>query len=432
MVIVGAGFAGLEAAKRLARVPVLVTVIDRANHHLFQPLLYQVATAALSPADIAAPVRHVLRHQRNAEVVLAAVEGVDLDRRRLRLSDGEELAYDFLLLAAGATHSYFGHDGWEPMAPGLKTLEDALEIRRRILTAFERAERETDADRRAALLVFGVVGGGPTGVELAGAIAEVSRHTLAGDFRHIRPGSARVVLLEAGPRLLPAFPEPSSAAARRQLERLGVEVRLGAKVTGIDEGGLWLGEERVAAGTVLWGAGVRASRLGGALGVPLDRAGRVEVEPTLCLPGHPEVLVAGDLAAVGQGDGTLVPGVAPAALQMGRHAAANVARALRGEALLPFRYRDRGLLATVGRAAAVACVGRLRLAGLPAWLLWLFVHIWFLIGFRNRVAVMLQWVWSYLTFKRGARLITETARQEGWRGRQGPRSGGVESRRDPR
>jgi len=420
VVIVGAGFAGLAAARRLAREAVQLTVVDRANHHLFQPLLYQVATAALSPADIAAPVRQVLRRQGNAEVVLAEVEGLDLGGRRLRLSNGEELPYDFLLLAAGATHSYFGRDEWEPLAPGLKTLEDALEIRRRILTAFERAERERDEPRRAALLTFAVVGGGPTGVELAGAIAEIAGQTLAGDFRHIRPGSARVLLLEGGPRLLAAFPEALSEAARRQLLRLGVEVRLGAQVTGIDEGGLWIGEARVVAATVLWGAGVRASPLGGALGAALDRAGRVLVEPTLALPGRPEVLAAGDLVAFPQGDGTLVPGIAPAALQMGRHAAANVARALRGEAPLPFRYRDKGLLATVGRAAAVARIGRLRLAGLPAWLLWLFVHIWFLIGFRNRVAVMLQWAWSYLTFKRGARLITETARQERWRGRRGP------------
>jgi len=419
VVIVGAGFAGLEAAKRLARAHARVTVIDRANHHLFQPLLYQVATAALSPADIAAPVRHVLRRQRNAEVVLAAVEAVDLDRRRLLLSDGEELAYDFLLLAAGATHSYFGHDDWEPLAPGLKTLEDALEIRRRLLTAFERAEREPDPIRRATLLTFAVVGGGPTGVELAGAIAEIASQTLIADFRHIHPGSARVLLLEAGPRLLAAFPETLSESARLQLRRLGVDVRLGAAVTGIDQGGLWLGTERVAASTVLWGAGVRASPLAAGLGAPLDRAGRVEVEPTLCLPGRPEVLVAGDLAAVRQADGSPVPGIAPAALQMGRHAAANVVRAIRGEPPLEFRYRDKGLLATVGRAAAVARLGRLRLSGLSAWLLWLLVHVWFLIGFRNRVAVMLQWAWSYLTFKRGARLITETARQEHWRGKSG-------------
>lgn len=412
-VVVGAGFAGLEAAKELARAPLDVVVVDRRNHHLFQPLLYQVATAALNPADISAPVRGVLRDRRGVEVILGEVAGVDLDRRRVRLADGAEVPYEFLVVAAGATHSYFGNDHWAPFAPGLKTIEDALEIRRRILTAFERAEREPDPARRRGLLTFVVVGGGPTGVELAGAIAEIARQTLARDFRHIRPESARVVLLEAGPRLLQAFPEPLPAAARRQLERLGVEVRLGAPVTAVDGAGVLAGGVRIPARTVLWGAGVAASPLGRALGARTDGAGRVLVREDLSLPGHPEVFVVGDLAAVPLREGAdeLVPGIAPAALQMGRHAARNVVRALRGEAPRPFRYRDKGLLATIGRAAAVARIGRLRFSGLVAWLLWLFVHVWFLIGFRNRVAVMLQWAWSYLTFKRGARLITDTAGQ---------------------
>ncbi len=426
VVVVGAGFAGLEAARRLAREPVAVTVVDRRNHHLFQPLLYQVATAALSPADVSAPVRHVLRRQENAEVILDEVVAVDLAHRELGLASGARLPYDFLILAPGATHSYFGRDEWAPLAPGLKTLEDALEIRRRILTAFERAEREPDPARGRALLTFAVIGGGPTGVELAGAIAEIARSTLSQDFRHIRPESARVLLLEAARRLLPSFPEPLSESARRQLERLGVEVRTGALVTAIGPESIAVGEESIPTRTALWAAGVAASPLGRALGAPLDRAGRVLVSPDLSVPGHPEVFVAGDLAAASNADGSPVPGMAPAALQMGRRAAGNVARALRGEPPLPFRYRDRGLLATVGRAAAVARIGRFRFTGLLAWLLWLTVHIFFLVGFRNRVAVVLQWAWSYLTFKRGARLITDTAEQvriQGIRGRPAPPDG---------
>jgi NADH dehydrogenase len=413
VVIVGAGFAGLEAARALRRAPVRVTVVDRRNHHLFQPLLYQVATAALNPADIAAPIRHVLRRQRNAEVVLGAVTSVDPARRVVRLDDGAEIPYDFLVLATGATHSYLGHGEWAPLAPGLKTIEDAVEIRRRVLLAFELAEREPDEARRRALLAFVIVGAGPTGVELAGALAEIATRTLTRDFRHIRPESARVVLVEAAPRVLPAYPERLSEAAREQLARLGVEVRTGAKVTAIDEGGVSIGEERVEARTVLWAAGVAASPLARSLGAPLDRAGRVRVSPDLAAPGHPEIYVTGDLAAVEDRGGALVPGVAPAAIQEGRHAARAIARALRGEATPPFRYRDKGMLATIGRAAAVARVGRLQFSGFPAWLAWLLVHIFFLIGFRNRVAVILEWAWSYLTFKRGARLITETAEQ--WR-----------------
>jgi NADH:ubiquinone reductase (H+-translocating) len=413
VVIVGAGFGGLEAARALVRAPVRVTVVDRRNHHLFQPLLYQVATAALNPADISAPIRAVLRKQENAEVVLGDVAGIDPARRRLRLEDGAELAYDFLVLATGATHSYFGHDEWALVAPGLKTVEDALEIRRRILLAFERAERETDERARRAFLTFVVVGAGPTGVELAGALAEIASRTLAADFRHIRPDSARVVLLEAAPRVLPPYPERLSRSAREQLERLGVEVRTGAMVTRIDDAGVSIGDERIEARTVLWGAGVAASPLARALGAPLDKAGRVRVNADLSVPGRPEIFVVGDLAAFEQEDGSPVPGIAPAAIQEGRHAARNVARAARGEPTVPFRYRDKGLMATIGRAAAVARIGRFEISGLLAWLAWLFVHVFFLIGFRNRVAVILQWAWFYLTFKRGARLITDTA--ERWR-----------------
>jgi NADH:ubiquinone reductase (H+-translocating) len=410
VVIVGGGFGGLAAARALDGAPVRVTLVDRRNHHLFQPLLYQVATAALNPADVSAPIRHVLRHQLNAEVVLGEVAAIATARRALRLTDGAEVRYDFVVLATGATHSYFGREDWAPLAPGLKTIEDALEIRRRILLAFERAERETDPAARRALLTFVVVGGGPTGVELAGALSEIARHTLASDFRHIDPGSAQVILVEALPTVLPPYPPRLQAAARRQLERLGVEVRTGRRVTHIDAEGVTVGPERISARTVLWGAGVAASPLARSLGTSLDRAGRVEVLPDLTVPGHPEIAVIGDLAAAARGDGRgLVPGVAPAALQEGEHAAKNVLRALRGEERLPFRYRDKGSLATIGRAAAIAQIGRLQLSGLIAWLAWLFVHIFFLIGFRNRVAVILQWAWSYLTWQRGARLITDTA-----------------------
>jgi NADH dehydrogenase len=413
VVIVGAGFAGLTAARELRKAPVRVTVVDRRNHHLFQPLLYQVATAALNPADISAPIRNVLRRQLNAQVVLGEVAGLDLEGRRVLLDEGTALPYDHLLVATGATHSYFGRDDWAPLAPGLKTIEDALEIRRRVLLAFERAEREPDPKVREALLTFVVVGAGPTGVELAGALAEIARHTLAADFRHIDPESTRVVLVEALPNVLPPYVPPLQASARRQLERLGVEVRTGAKVTAIDDQGVTAGGERIPSRTVLWGAGVSASPLGRALGAKVDRAGRVEVLPDLTIPGHPEVAVAGDLAAIREESGALVPGVAPAAIQAGRHAARNVKRALAGEPPLPFHYLDKGSLATIGRAAGVADIRGLRFSGFTAWLLWLFVHIFFLIGFRNRVAVILQWAWSYLTWRRGARLITDTAEQ--WR-----------------
>lgn len=404
VVIVGGGFGGLAAARALRRAPVRITLVDRQNHHLFQPLLYQVATAGLNPADIAAPIRGILRRQRNALMLLADVRRVDVAARRLVL-DRTELAYDHLILACGATHSYFGHDEWAEVAPGLKTITDAAEIRHRVLWAFEAAEQEDDPARRATWQTFAVVGGGPTGVELAGALAELARHTLRKDFRRFDPRASRVLLLEAGPALLPAFPEDLRDDARRRLERLGVEVRLGAAVSDITREGLRAGGEWIGARTVLWAAGVAASPLARTLDAPLDRAGRVLVRPDLSVPGHPEVRVVGDMAALEQ-DGKPVPGVAPAAMQMGRHAAMNVRRALRGLPPLPFRYKDKGSMATIGRAAGVADLGRLRLTGYLGWLAWLFVHLIFLIGFRSRVLVLLQWVWAYVTYERGARLIT--------------------------
>ncbi len=407
MVIVGAGFGGLYAARELRRSPVRLTVVDRRNHHLFQPLLYQVASAALNPSDIAAPIRHVLRRQQNAEVILGEVRALDTSARKALLADGGELPYDHVIVATGASHSYFSHPEWAPLAPGLKSIEDALEIRRRVLYAFERAERETDPVRQRAWMTFVIVGAGPTGVELAGALAEISRHTLARDFRHIKTRRARVILLEGAARVLPTYPADLSESARLQLVRLGVDVRDEFRVTHIDREGVTASGERILARTVLWAAGVAASPLARSLGVPLDRAGRVLVEPDLTIPGHPEVRVIGDMAALGQEDGGIVPGVAPAAIQEGRHAARNVLRALRGETQLPFRYRDKGSLATIGRLAGVAQIGRVKLSGVVAWLAWLFVHIFFLIGFRNRVAVLLEWLWLYLTFQRGARLITD-------------------------
>jgi NADH dehydrogenase len=404
VVIVGGGFGGLHAAKALARAPVAVTVIDRHNHHVFQPLLYQVATAALSPGDIASPIRWVLRRQRNVRVLLAEVIAVDAGRRVLE-TDAGPVTYDFLILATGATHAYFGHDDWRPHAPGLKTLDDALEMRRRILMAFERAEREADPDARRALLTFVVIGAGPTGVELAGALAEIARHTLVKDFRAIDPASAWIILIEGGPDVLPAFPKSLRVSAAGQLARLGVDVRTGTLVTSVEPDGVRLGGEAVRAATVLWAAGVAASSVGRLLGVPLDRAGRVIVEPDLTVPGHPEIAVIGDLAAFAH-DGAPLPGVAPVAVQQGEHAARNIVRALRGLPRRRFRYRNLGNMATIGRGSAVADFGRFRLAGLPAWLAWLFVHIANLIGFRNRLVVMLQWAWAYVTYQRSMRLIT--------------------------
>ena len=404
VVILGGGFGGLYAARALRRARARVTLVDRRNHHVFQPLLYQVATAALNPSDIAVPIRHILSRQANVEVILGEAASVDVAGRRVTLTDGE-IPYDYLIVATGATHSYFGRDEWAPFAPGLKTIDDALEIRRRILLAFEAAERETDRDRRAAWLTFVIVGGGPTGVELAGAIAEIARRILREDFRRIDPRSARVLLAEAGPRLLPAFDAGLAEKTERSLRALGVEVLTGSPVTAIDATGVSIGERRVAARIVLWAAGVAASPLARSLGAPLDRAGRVPVAPDLTLPGHPEVFVIGDLAALRQ-DGRPVPGVAPAAKQMGRQTARNILRALRGLPYRPFRYRDAGSLATIGRAAAVADFGRIRLWGLSAWLAWLVIHIYFLIGFRNRLLVILQWAWLYLRCESGARLIT--------------------------
>ena len=410
VVIVGGGFAGLNAARVLARRAARVTLVDRRNHHLFQPLLYQVATAGLSPADIATPLRSVLRKALDTRVILAAAERVEPHARRVVLDDGE-LAYDALILAAGATHSYFGHDDWEALAPGLKTLEDALEIRRRVLLAFEAAERAEDGAERRALLTLVVIGGGPTGVELAGALAEIARHTIARDFRAIDPTQARVVLLEGGARILSTFPEALARSAAKSLERIGVEVRTGALVTRITPDAVWVGGEQIRSRAVLWAAGVAAAPLARTLGVPLDRAGRIPVAPDLSVPGHPEIFVAGDLCAFSHGTAGPLPGVAPVAIQQGRAAAVNAWRRLAGEDTLSFRYRDRGSMATVGRASAVAVVGPLRLSGLPAWLAWLGVHIAFLIGFRNRFLVLFEWAWAYTTWKRGARLITGC-----WRG----------------
>ena len=400
VVVVGGGFGGLHAARGLARAPVRVTLVDRRNHHLFQPLLYQVATAALNPSDIAYPIRAILRKQANATVLLGDVVAVEPDAKRVRLADGE-LSYDVLVLAAGATHSYFGKDAWAAHAPGLKTLEDAVEIRRRILLAYELAEREEDEARRKERMTFVVVGAGPTGVELAGALAEISRHALARDFRRIDPRQARILLLEGGPRVLPSYPEKLSEKTRLQLEALGVEVRGGAMVTGVDPEGVSLGAERIGTRTVLWAAGVQASPLARSLGAPLDRAGRVKVNPDLSVPGRPEIFVIGDLAAV-ESDGKPVPGVAQAAMQMGRHAAREIVSGRRE----PFVYRDRGALATIGRGAAVAAFPKSSWSGWIAWWLWLLVHILFLIGFRNRILVLVQWAWAYVTFQRGARLIT--------------------------
>jgi NADH dehydrogenase len=400
VIIVGCGFGGLWAAQALRRAPVEVTVIDRTNHHLFTPLLYQVATAGLSAPSVAGPIRHILADQENTTVLFGEVRGVDLARRMVRLENDDELGYDYLIVAPGTTHSYYGHDEWAPFAPGLKTLEDALEIRRRVLLAFERAERESDPARRAAWLTFVVVGGGATGVELAGTFAEIARHTLRGEFRRIDPHSARVVLVEGASRVLPPYPPDLSMKAQLQLERLGVTVWPGRMVTGIDADGVSLGAERIACKTVIWAAGVAASPLGASLGAPLDRAGRVKVEPDLSVPGHPEVFVAGDLASV-----DAVPGIAPAAKQMGRHAAKNVLRLIAGRPSVRFRYRDYGQLATIGRNAAVAVIGRVKLSGFLAWMVWLVAHIYFLINFRNRLVVMLDWAWAYFTYQRYARII---------------------------
>jgi NADH dehydrogenase len=405
VVIIGGGFAGLHAARAFRGAPVRVTLLDRHNYHLFQPLLYQVATASLSPGDIASPIRWVLRRQRNVDVLLAGVQSIDTAQRRLIVDGGDAIAYDYLIVAAGAAHSYFGHPEWEARAPGLKTLDDALAMRRKVLLAFEEAERESDSEKQRQLLTFVIVGGGPTGVELAGALAEIARQSLREDFRRIKPESARIVLVEGGPHLLAGFAEALRDAARRDLERLGVEVRTGAVVTDIDADGVVVGQEHIAAKTVLWAAGVAASPIAKSLGVPLDRAGRVQAEPTLTAPGIPNVFVAGDICAFEE-NGKLLPGVAQVAMQQGAHAAKNVLHAIEGKPLEAFRYTDYGTMATIGRGSAVGEVFGVKLKGFAAWLFWIFLHIFWLIGFRNRIVVMVEWAFAYLTFQRHVRLIT--------------------------
>ncbi len=404
MVVVGGGFAGLWAVRALERASVDILLIDRHNHHTFQPLLYQVATAGLAAPSIAAPLRQILRGQRNVTVQLGEVERIDTVAREV-IAGGKSWQYDYLLLATGVSHAYFGHDDWAGSAPGLKTLDDALRIRARILTAFEKAEASDDPAEVRALLSFVIVGGGPTGVELAGTLAEISRHTLKGEFRRIDPAAAKVVLVEAGPRVLPAFPAELSTSAQRQLERLGVTVLTGRAITHVDAAGVRIGDEPLAARTVLWAAGVKASSLAQSLGVPLDRSGRVPVDADLSLPAHREVFVAGDLAAVTTAERP-VPGIAPAAKQMGNHVARAISARLQGAPAPSFRYKDYGMLATIGRMAAVVDLGRVRFSGVLAWWFWLLAHVFFLIGFRNRLVVLIDWASAYWTYHRGARIVT--------------------------
>jgi NADH dehydrogenase len=416
VVVIGGGFAGLWAVRRLARAPVEITLIDRSNHHLFQPLLYQVATAGLAAPSIAAPLRHILRDQDNVTVLMGEVLRIDADARRVLLVE-RAIDYDYLLVASGATHAYFGHDQWASHAPGLKTLDDAFLIRRRVLSAFESAEGAAEDAQRAAWLTFAVIGGGPTGVELAGTLAEIARHTLVKDFRHIDPRQARVLLIEAGPRVLASFAADLSAKARTQLTRLGVEVRTGAPVTNLGDGFVEIGGERIVARTILWAAGVAASPLGKQLGAEVDRAGRVRVAPDLSLPARPEVFVAGDLASLEQ-DGRAVPGVAPAAKQMGACAARNILRRIAGSATQPFHYADFGALATIGRHSAIAQLPRVRFSGVIAWWFWLLLHIYFLIGFRSRLIVLINWAWAYFTYARGARIILGFQNEDSANGRK--------------
>jgi len=414
VVIVGGGFAGLYAARGLAHAAVRITLIDRQNHHLFQPMLYQVATAALAPSDIASPIRSILNNQQNVEVLLGDVASIQTDRRQVTIADGSTINYDYLILATGARHSYFGHDDWEPLAPGLKSLEDAEEIRRRVLMSFERAERETDPVKRHAHLTFVVVGGGPTGVEVAGALAEIRRYALRRDFRHIDPREATVMLLEGGSRILPSYPRELSERAKYELRRLGVEVREQTLVSDIRPGYVVAAGWTIPTRTVVWAAGNVASPLTRSLGVPLDRAGRVLVEPDCTIPGHPEVFVLGDAAACRDERFGTLPGICPVAIQMGQYTARVIAGDLAGRARGPFQYWDKGQLAVIGRGHAVADIWKLHFGGLFAWLIWIFVHVFFLIGFRNRVMVMLEWAWAYFTYQRGARLIT-------WPWQPGPR-----------
>ncbi len=415
MVIVGAGFGGLNAARGLASSPAQVTIVDRRNHHTFQPLLYQVATGGLSPGEIAAPIRSVFRGDTNVLSLLEEVQSFDLDRRIVHTAE-QDLPYDYLVVAAGATHAYFGHDEWEPFAPGLKTIEDALEIRRRVLLTFELAERQAAMGVANEPLNFVVVGGGPTGVELAGTLAEIARHVLSHEFRNIDPSRARVILLEGGPRVLPAYPEDLSRSAEQQLHRLGVDVRTNTMVTQVEAGAVRVGETRLVAPVILWAAGVAASPLGKKLGVPTDRAGRVLVHPDLTIPGHPEVFVIGDLASLKDEQGKPLPGVAPVAIQQGKYVARMIKDDLAERPRVNFHYWDKGSLATIGRAAAIAQFGKIHISGFIAWLSWLFIHIFFLIGFRNRVLVFIQWAWSYFTYERGARLITGRTDLPGWSG----------------
>lgn len=431
VVIVGAGFGGLNAAEKLAGAPVQITVIDQKNYHTFQPLLYQVATAGLSPGEIAAPIRSILSRHKNVEVLMAEVTGFDLDRRMVKTAD-QEIPYDSLIVAAGASHAYFGHEEWEPFAPGLKTIEDAIEIRRRVLLAFELAERRAAAGEGDEPLNFVVVGAGPTGVELAGTLAEICRHALAGDFHTIDPRRARIHLLEGGPVVLPAYPADLSHSALEQLRRLGVEVSTSTMVTKIEPGVIYVGNTPMNAAVIIWAAGVAASALGKKLGGLTDRAGRVMVGPDLSIPNHPEVFVIGDLAALKDASGKLLPGVAPVAILEGRYVAKIIRREIQQRAELgansnsdaklpqrpPFHYYDKGSLATIGRAAAVAQFGKIHISGFPAWLAWLFIHILFLIGFRNRLLVFIQWAWSYFTYERSARLITGSTILPGWSNQQ--------------
>ena len=413
VVVIGGGFGGLLAVRSLKRAPVKITLIDRRNYHTFQPLLYQVATAGLSPGEIAAPIRWILRGQHNVEVLLGEVQDFDLTRKVVKLPD-LEIPYDYLIIATGASHAYFGHDDWEPFAPGLKTIEDAIEIRRRVFLAFELAERQVQQGESQTPLNFVVVGGGPTGVELAGTLTEIAHRVLADEFHAIDPKRARIVLYEGGPRVLATYPEDLSRSAEEQLRQLGVEVHTSSVVTQVEPGSIHVGEKQIPAAVVLWAAGVSASPLGKKLGVPIDRAGRVLVNPDLSIPGHSEVFVIGDLASLKQKNGKPVPGVAPAAMQQGKATAKNIRRDLDREPREDFSYWDKGNLATIGRAAGVADFGKFHISGFLAWLSWLFIHIFFLIGFRNRVVVMISWAWSYFTYERGARLITGDMRLPGW------------------
>lgn len=410
VVIIGGGFGGIAAAQKLRRAPVSVTLIDRTNHFIFQPLLYQVATAALSPSDITAPIRWILRHHRNAEVLMAEVREVDPKRQVVRIDDElKEIPYDYLIVATGSRHAYFGHNEWEPYAPGLKAVEDASEIRRRFLLAFEHAEKTDDEKERDELLTFVIVGGGPTGVELAGAMPYIARKALAPDFRRVDTRKTRVILVEAGPRILPSFPEDLAARAAKDLEDLGVEIRVGAMVTGVDAEGVSIGSEKIRARTAFWAAGNLASPLGQFMGVPLDRAGRIQVNADLSVPGLSNVFAVGDLASLTQ-NGRPVPGVGPAAIQEGHSAAKNIVRDLRREHRKPFRYWNKGDLAVIGRSRAIADLGWIRFSGWFAWVFWLFVHIMYLVGFRNRIAVLLEWAYAYFTSQAGVRLITDVER----------------------